>query len=262
MPLLPMTPTTADAVARERVELHPREAERAVAEQQHDLALGMGELRRQRVAGPRPEAAERPRVQPAAGREGLDHAPGVGDEVAAVADDDRVAVEQRAELAVDAHRMQRRALVGQQRALARARSSSSVARSDGDPLGARGAARRRAARARRAARPSRRSCRRTAPPPPRADTAAPAPPGRSRRSPSASPNAPPKPSRKSIGTPISSATSAPRSPLGARAREEQLVVGRHAAARQAVEEHGDPQLLDERAQRLLAVRPSTDRCPP
>src|SRR4051794_4881058 len=41
-----------DAVPRERVELHPREAEGAIAEQQHDLALGMGELGGERVARP------------------------------------------------------------------------------------------------------------------------------------------------------------------------------------------------------------------
>ena len=44
-------------------------------------------------------------------------------------------------------------------------------------------------------------------------------------------------------------------PVAARAREEQLVVGGHAAARQAVEEHRDAERLGERAQRLLAVAP-------
>ncbi len=56
-----------DTVARERVELHSREPERAVAEQQHDLALGVGELGRERVAGSRAQTAERSRVKPAAG---------------------------------------------------------------------------------------------------------------------------------------------------------------------------------------------------
>ena len=60
---------------------------------------------------------------------------------------------------------------------------------------------------------------------------------RSARSPS--PNAWPKPSRKSIGTPITSATSAPFEPGAARAREEERVVGRQAAAREPVEEDGD-----------------------
>ena len=43
--------------------------------------------------------------------------------------------------------------------------------------------------------------------------------------------------------------------LRARAGEEQLVVGRHAAARQPVEEHGDAQLLGERQQLALAPAP-------
>ena len=46
--------------------------------------------------------------------------PGVGDEVAAVADDDRVAVEHLAELLVEPHRVQRRAVVGQLGLLGRA----------------------------------------------------------------------------------------------------------------------------------------------
>ena len=62
-----------------------------------------------------------------------------------------------------------------------------------------------------------------------------------------SPKAAPKPSLKSIGTPTTIATSAPESAGAARAREEQLVVGRHAAAREAVEEDGDPALAHERA---------------
>ena len=111
MPLLPITPTTGTPWRTKRVELQPREAEGAVAEQQADLALGVRELRGQRVAGPGAEAAVRPRVHPAARLVGLDHAPGVRDEVAAVADHDRVAVEHLAQLGVDAHRVQRRALV-------------------------------------------------------------------------------------------------------------------------------------------------------
>ena len=42
------------AVADEGVELHPREAERAVAEQQAHLPVRMRELRRERRAGPAP----------------------------------------------------------------------------------------------------------------------------------------------------------------------------------------------------------------
>ena len=130
MPLLPITADDVHAVARERVELHAREAEGAVAEQQHDLALGARELRRQRVAGAGAEAAERPRVEPAAGLVAVDDAARVGDEVAAVADHDRVAVEHLGELGVQAHRVQRRAVVLELGALGRraARSRPRAAR--------------------------------------------------------------------------------------------------------------------------------------
>ena len=223
------------AVARERVELHPAEAERAVAEQQHDLALGVRELGRQRVAGPGAQAAERPRVQPAARLVGVDDAPRVGDEVAAVADDDRVAVEHLAELA-------RRGASG---AAARGRRRARPAR----PRASR-------SRPRAAARPTRRSRIRppaavrsassvaadravAARPRRRAGGRGPARRGRSTTISVSSPNDAPKPRRKSIGTPTTSATSAPFSAVAARAREEQLVVGGHAAAREAVEEDRD-----------------------
>ena len=48
----------------------------------------------------------------------------------------------------------------------------------------------------------------------------------------------------------------------ARAREEELVVGGDAPAREAVEEDGDPARLDELAQRALAVAPVEVRCRP
>src|SRR3954465_12080554 len=95
-----------DAVARERVELHPGEPEGPVARQQAALLVGPGELRGQRVAGPGAQAPVRARVQPAAGRVGVDDAAGVRDEVPAVADDHGVAVEHLAELLVQAHRVQ------------------------------------------------------------------------------------------------------------------------------------------------------------
>src|SRR3954453_3992095 len=56
-----------DAVAGQRVELHAAKAEPAGADEQHDLLARTRQLRRQRVAGPRAQAAERARVQPAAG---------------------------------------------------------------------------------------------------------------------------------------------------------------------------------------------------
>ena len=77
----------------------PREAEGAVAEQQADLAVGVGLGRADRLAGAGAEAAVGAGVHPAAGLVGVDDAAGVGDEVAAVADHDRVAVEDLVELA-------------------------------------------------------------------------------------------------------------------------------------------------------------------
>src|SRR3712207_849571 len=75
------------------------------------LFRSVRELRGERVAGPAPQAAERAGVEPAPRLVGVDDAPRVGDEVAAVADDDRVAVEHLVELVVQAHRVQRRAVV-------------------------------------------------------------------------------------------------------------------------------------------------------
>ena len=119
MPLLPIIADDGEAVARHRVELHAGEAEGAVAEQQADLAVGVGELGADRLAGAGAEAAEGAGVHPAAGLVGVDEAAGVGDEVAAVADHDRVAVEHLAELPVDAHRVQRGAVVVELRLLGR-----------------------------------------------------------------------------------------------------------------------------------------------
>jgi hypothetical protein len=47
----------------------------------------------------------------------------------------------------------------------------------------------------------------------------------------------------------------PLQPVGACPREEQLVVGRHAATCKPVEEHGNPQRLGQLEQRLLATSP-------
>ena len=52
-----------DAVADQRFEVAEREARRAVAEQQHDLAVGMREPGRERVARPHAEAAVRPGIE-------------------------------------------------------------------------------------------------------------------------------------------------------------------------------------------------------
>src|SRR5205085_1050651 len=97
----------ANTVTGERVELHPGEPEGAVAEQQHNRAVGTRELGAERVAGTRPEAAVWPRIKPTAGLVGVDDPPGERDEVTAVADHDRVAREHLRQLAVDPHRVKR-----------------------------------------------------------------------------------------------------------------------------------------------------------
>ena len=71
----------------------------------------MRDFRADRLARAGAEAAERARVHPAARLVGVDVAARVGDEVTAVADDDRVAVEHLVEFAVDPHRVERRARV-------------------------------------------------------------------------------------------------------------------------------------------------------
>src|SRR5262249_46260283 len=89
-----------DAVPYERFEVAEREAGRAIAEEQHHLAVGCGESGRERVARPHAEAAVRAGIEERAGTVGVDELPGVRHEVAAVADHDRVAVEAPAQFAV------------------------------------------------------------------------------------------------------------------------------------------------------------------
>ena len=147
--------------------------------------------------------------------------------------------------------MQRRAVVGELgrlgRALARSRRAQLL-----DPR-----ARVRAA----AGAPSRRASRvagqrrRRARPRPRAGARAAARRGRSRRSRSRRRTTAPKPRRKSIGTPITSATSASLSAVQrAREKNSSWSAGTQPA-REAVEEDRDAELLGERAQRLLAMTP-------
>jgi len=88
-----------------------------VAHQQHHLTLRVRQLRRQRIARPRAQAAKRARVEPAARLVAVHHAPRIRNEVAAVADHDRVAVERRTQLRIQPHRVKRRAAVLQLRAL-------------------------------------------------------------------------------------------------------------------------------------------------
>ncbi len=70
-----------------------------------------------------------------------------------------------------------------------------------------------------------------------------------------SPKLAPKPSRKSSGTPTTSATSAPSEAGAAGAAEGELVVGGQAAAAEAVEEDRDAERLGQRPQLVLAAAP-------
>ena len=76
-------------------------------EQQHDLPVGMGDARRDRVPHAGAEAAVGTGVEPAPRLIRVHQLAGVGHEVTPVADDDRVAVEHLAQLAVDAGRVDR-----------------------------------------------------------------------------------------------------------------------------------------------------------
>ncbi len=96
-----------DPMPDERVDVHEREAGRPVAHQQEQRRLRVDEARGQREARSRAEAAVRSRVQPAAGLLRLDVPAGERDEVAAVADDDRVRRQPRQQLAVDPRGMDR-----------------------------------------------------------------------------------------------------------------------------------------------------------
>ena len=257
MPLLPITPTTRDAVAGERVPLHAGEAERAVAEQEHDLAVRARELGGQRVARAAAEAAERARVQPAARLVGLDRAARVGGEVAAVADHDRVAVEHLAELGVDAQRMQRRARVRRAaRAPPRAsppprRAGAPSSRPSGTPPAV--APAERAQRAREVAVELGGDRARVLALglgdvdddqlAVRAERLAEAEPEVHRHA----------DHERDVGA---------LEPGAARAREEERVVGGQAAAREAVEEHGDAGGLGELAQRRPRRGPSRGSCRP
>src|SRR4029453_1349647 len=88
-------------VAHERVDVHEREPGGAVAEQGHHLAIRGRDPGRDRVPHAGAEAAVGPTVEPAPGLVHRDVAPGVGDEVAAVAHHHGVAVQPPRQLAVD-----------------------------------------------------------------------------------------------------------------------------------------------------------------
>ena len=246
--VVPHHPDHVDAVPGQGVELHPREPERAISQQEHHLAVGVGQLGRQGVSRPRSEAPEGAAIHPAAGLVRVDRPARVGVEGAAVAHDHRVPVQQPGQLPEHAHRMQRRAIVLELLALGR-------------PLLGLAPAQR--------------------PQPPRAVTSAgplaqrvkggrqrPVELGRHRTRMdvhrfgnvghhdlgllSKCPAEPqPEVHRGSdqeghVGLP---------QPLRARPREEVVVVGREAAAGEAVQEHRNPGLLGQRRERCLAPPP-------
>ncbi len=171
-------------------------------------AQGRPAWRRARTPAPSRDS-RRARGRPSSpGRERVDDAAGERDEVTAVADHDRVPVEHRRQLAVDPHRVQRRPRVGQvgrlrRPALPLGRTERRKPTPTANPQAHRPLPNRTppAAPQRRRQRPVQLS------PPPAADATAPA---ARRRSPP--PTRPPRrcrrsPSRKSIGTPITSARS-------------------------------------------------------
>src|SRR5205085_7273455 len=107
-PVVADDPDDVGAEPNERVEVPEREPQRAVAPHHDDLPPGMREGGGERVPAPRAEAAVRPGVEEAAGLVRVDVLAGVRHEVAAVADDDRVAAEPAPEPAVGARRPDRR----------------------------------------------------------------------------------------------------------------------------------------------------------
>ena len=94
-----------DAVPDHGVELHRRKPKGAIARKQDHLPVGTRELRRHRVARAGAEASERTRVDPQPRFLALDEPARERDEVAAVADDDRVRIRKAGDLRDQARRM-------------------------------------------------------------------------------------------------------------------------------------------------------------
>ena len=126
MPLLPQIITTGRRCRTQGVDVHQREPGRAVAEQQHHLGSGPRDPRRDRVPEAGAQAAVRAGIEPAARLARLDVLARVADEVAAVADHHGVRFEQRGELAVDPHRVDRVGVAGQQPGVAATRRFASL----------------------------------------------------------------------------------------------------------------------------------------
>src|SRR3954465_12665487 len=117
MPLLPITPTTGTPCRTSVSNSMPAKPNAPSPSSRQTWRSGCASFAAKAKPGPEPrqpdgpgsiqqpgsEGAARPRVQPGARLVGVDHAPGVGDEVPAVADHDRVAVEHLLQLVVEAH---------------------------------------------------------------------------------------------------------------------------------------------------------------
>ena len=120
-PLLPHTMTTG---SRCRTSVSASISEKPAApspSSRTTCADGPGQPGRDRVAESGAQAAERSRVQPPARPGRLDVLARERDEVAAVPDDHRVVLEHPEQFAVDARRVHRLGLAGQQRAVSRLR---------------------------------------------------------------------------------------------------------------------------------------------
>src|SRR4029453_9247490 len=94
-----------DLLANAGLELHHVQAERAVAIHDDDVALRARELRRHGIPGAGTERAERPRVEPVPEPARAEAVRRRAHEVAAVADEDRVAGDEPVDLRAHAQRV-------------------------------------------------------------------------------------------------------------------------------------------------------------
>ena len=258
MPLLPITPTTPRPWRAIVSNSMPAKPKAPSPSSRQTWRSGWATLAPIAWPGPGAEAAERARVHPAARLVGLDVAAGVGDEVAAVADHDRVAVEHLA-------RAPCRRGPG---AAASGRRSAPPARPRASPPRPRAAAPSQAAvRSRPPPAASRIAARLAATSPTRSTSGARlavsalgagVEADQLRLLAEAAAEAEPEVDRhadhqRDVG---------PLEPGAAGAAEGELVVGGQAAAAEAVEEDRDPERLGQRPQLLLAAGPSRGRCRP
>src|SRR3954451_13571317 len=108
-------PDERQVEAHGRVEVEAGEAERAVAEQAHDLTVGVGLLGADAERHADADRPERARVHPQAGALRLHHAAKERDDVAAVADEPRVLGEGLVDLVREAQRVDRRGVLHEPR---------------------------------------------------------------------------------------------------------------------------------------------------